>query len=149
MFRQKTSTFAYHTLVVTLVKTLKSTQKTIKLIGLNIKLDGFSVFTELCITTIEVQNILSSPKETAFILAVIFLAPLPTKVLSNHRSAFRLYRFAYSRYLYKRNHTLCDLLLLLFIRSVVSDSLQPVDCSMPDFPVLHYLPEQFVQTHIQ
>ena len=25
--------------------------------------------------------------------------------------------------------------------SVVSDSLQPHDCSMPGFPVLHYLPE--------
>ena len=28
--------------------------------------------------------------------------------------------------------------LLLFSHSVVSDSLQPMDCSMPGFPILHY-----------
>ena len=33
------------------------------------------------------------------------------------------------------------LLLLLLSRSVMSDSLQPMDCSMPGFPVLHHLPE--------
>ena len=37
--------------------------------------------------------------------------------------------------------------LLLFNCSVLSDSLRPLDCSMLDFPVLHYLPE-FAQTHI-
>ena len=31
--------------------------------------------------------------------------------------------------------------LLFFSRSVVSDSCDPVDCSTPGFPVLHYLPE--------
>ena len=36
---------------------------------------------------------------------------------------------------------------LLFSHSVVSDSLQPMDSSMPGFPVLHYLPE-FAQTHV-
>ena len=37
--------------------------------------------------------------------------------------------------------------LLLFSHSVVSNSLLPMDCSMPCFPVLHYLLE-FAQTHI-
>ena len=44
----------------------------------------------------------------------------------------------------------CKILLflfLLFCRSVISDSLQPHNCSMPGFPVLHHLPE-FAQTHI-
>ena len=36
---------------------------------------------------------------------------------------------------------------VLFNRSVVSNSLRPMDCSTPGFPVLHYLPE-FVQTHV-
>ena len=40
-----------------------------------------------------------------------------------------------------------SLLLLFFSHSVVPNSLGPIDCSMPDFPVLHYLPE-FAQTHI-
>ena len=35
---------------------------------------------------------------------------------------------------------------LLFGCSVVSDSCDPIDCSMPSFPVLHCLPE-FAQTH--
>ena len=35
-------------------------------------------------------------------------------------------------------------MLLLFSRSVVSDSLWPMDCSMSGFPVLHYL-TQFIQ----
>ena len=39
------------------------------------------------------------------------------------------------------------MLLLLFSRSVVSDSLKPMDCSMPGFPVLRYLPE-LAQTHV-
>ena len=34
-----------------------------------------------------------------------------------------------------------------FSRSVVSDSLQPMDCRTPVFPVLHHLPE-FSQTHV-
>ena len=34
-----------------------------------------------------------------------------------------------------------------FSRSVVSDSLQPTDCSMPGFPVHHQLPE-LAQTHV-
>ena len=38
--------------------------------------------------------------------------------------------------------------LLLFSRSVVSDSLQRMDCSTPGFPVLHHLPE-LAQTHVQ
>ena len=37
--------------------------------------------------------------------------------------------------------------LLLFSRSVMSDSLQPMDCSTPGFPVLHHLLE-FAQTHV-
>ena len=37
--------------------------------------------------------------------------------------------------------------LLLFSCSVVSNSLWPVVCSMPGFPILHYLPE-FAQTHV-
>ena len=36
---------------------------------------------------------------------------------------------------------------LLFSCWVVSDSLQPMDCSTPGFPVLHYLLE-FAQTHV-
>ena len=35
----------------------------------------------------------------------------------------------------------------LFSRSVVSDLCDPTDCSMPGFPVLHYVPE-FAQTHV-
>ena len=38
-------------------------------------------------------------------------------------------------------------LLLLFSCLVVSDSCDPVDCSTPDFPVLHYLWE-FFQVHV-
>ena len=37
--------------------------------------------------------------------------------------------------------------LLLFSRSVMSDSLQPMDCSMPGFPALHHLLE-LAQTHV-
>ena len=37
--------------------------------------------------------------------------------------------------------------LLLFSCSVVSDSLWPMVCSTPGFPILHYLPE-FAQTHV-
>ena len=36
---------------------------------------------------------------------------------------------------------------LLFSRSVVSDSLQPMDCSTPGFPALHHLTE-LAQTHV-
>ena len=36
---------------------------------------------------------------------------------------------------------------LLFSCSVMSNSLHPMDCSMPGFPVLHYLPELAV-THV-
>ena len=36
---------------------------------------------------------------------------------------------------------------MLFSCSVVSNSLWPMDCSMPAFPVFHYLPE-FAQTHV-
>ena len=36
---------------------------------------------------------------------------------------------------------------LLFSSSVVSDSLQPMDCSMPGFPVLHHLLE-LAETHV-
>ena len=41
---------------------------------------------------------------------------------------------------------LFSVLLLLFSHSVMSNSLKPMDCSMPGFPVLHYIPE-FAQTH--
>ena len=37
--------------------------------------------------------------------------------------------------------------LLLFSRSVMSDSLQPMDCSMPGFPALHHFLE-LAQTHV-
>ena len=37
--------------------------------------------------------------------------------------------------------------LLLFGHSVLSDSLQPMDCSTPGFPVHHHLPE-LPQTHV-
>ena len=37
--------------------------------------------------------------------------------------------------------------LVQFSRSVVSNSLQPMDCSMPGFPVHHQLPEP-TQTHV-
>ena len=36
--------------------------------------------------------------------------------------------------------------LLLFSHKVVSDSVTPINCSMPGFPVPHYFPE-FAQTH--
>ena len=36
---------------------------------------------------------------------------------------------------------------IVVVHSVLSDSLQPHDCRMPDFPVLHYLPE-YVQTDV-
>ena len=40
-------------------------------------------------------------------------------------------------------------LLLLFRCSVVSNSCEPMDCSMPSFPVLHYFPNSlFAQTHV-
>ena len=35
----------------------------------------------------------------------------------------------------------------MFSFSLISDSLHPMDCSMPGFPFLHYLPE-FTQTHV-
>ena len=38
-------------------------------------------------------------------------------------------------------------ILLLFSHSVMSDSLCPMECSIPVFPVLHYLLE-FPQTHV-
>ena len=40
-----------------------------------------------------------------------------------------------------------SLLLLLFSHSVLSNSLWPMDYSMPGFPVFHHLPE-FAQTHV-
>ena len=40
-----------------------------------------------------------------------------------------------------------SLLLLFFSHSVVPNSLGPIDCSMPDFPVLHHLPK-FAQIHV-
>ena len=40
-----------------------------------------------------------------------------------------------------------EALLVQFSCSVVSDSLQPMDCSMPGLPVHHQLPE-FTQTHV-
>ena len=40
-----------------------------------------------------------------------------------------------------------QLTLLLFTRSVVSDSLRPMDCSTPGFPVLHHPPE-LAQTRV-
>ena len=43
--------------------------------------------------------------------------------------------------------TYIDSLVLLFSHSVVSDSLPPIACSTPDFPVLQYLPE-FAHTHV-
>ena len=42
---------------------------------------------------------------------------------------------------------ICYIVELLFIHSVVSDSLQAMDCSTPGFPVLYHLPE-LVQTHV-
>ena len=36
---------------------------------------------------------------------------------------------------------------ILFSHSVMSDSLQPLDCSTPGFPVLHYLLE-FAEIHV-
>ena len=41
---------------------------------------------------------------------------------------------------------LFSVLLLLFSYSVMSISLKPMDCSMPGFSVLHYIPE-FAQIH--
>ena len=41
----------------------------------------------------------------------------------------------------------CEVYLLLFSRSVMSDSLQPMDCSTSGFPVLLHLPE-LAQSHI-
>ena len=37
--------------------------------------------------------------------------------------------------------------MLLFSHQVMSDFYNSIDCSTPDFPVLHYLPE-FTQTHV-
>ena len=37
--------------------------------------------------------------------------------------------------------------LLSFSGSVMSNSLNPMDCSMPGFPVLHHRPE-LAQTHV-
>ena len=41
----------------------------------------------------------------------------------------------------------CTIYMLLFSRSVMSDSLRPMDCSMAGLPVLHHLLE-FAQTHV-
>ena len=41
----------------------------------------------------------------------------------------------------------CSSLLLLFSHPVVSDSLQPMDCSTPGFSVPHHLPK-FAQVHV-
>ena len=48
--------------------------------------------------------------------------------------------YEFGRYLYVT-------MLLLFSRSVVSDYLQPNDCSMLGFPALHHLPE-LAQPHV-
>ena len=45
------------------------------------------------------------------------------------------------------NHRSPILGLLLFSRSVVSNSFQPLEASTPGLPVLHHLPE-FAQTHV-
>ena len=41
----------------------------------------------------------------------------------------------------------CFRYLLLFSRSAESDSLWPMDCNTPGFPILHYFSE-FAQTHV-
>ena len=37
--------------------------------------------------------------------------------------------------------------MLLFSHSLMSDLCNPMDCSTPGFPVLHYLPE-FAEIHV-
>ena len=44
-------------------------------------------------------------------------------------------------------HSIASIPLLLFSRSVVSESLQPINCSLSGFPVLHHLLE-LAQTHV-
>ena len=50
------------------------------------------------------------------------------------------------RLFYKNKHS-SPFLLFLFSCQVMSDSCDPMDSSIPGFPVLHYLPE-FAQTHV-
>ena len=48
---------------------------------------------------------------------------------------------------FRRQETINRGLLLLFSRSVVSNSCSPMDCSTPGLPVPHHLPE-LTQTHV-
>ena len=65
--------------------------------------------------------------------------PIPT--YSNHRWAISVYLFAHSL----TRPVLVDLIWLVVVRCSVAQSCptlcDPMDCSMPGFPVLYYLPE--------
>ena len=54
-----------------------------------------------------------------------------------------------NKFLLLISHPACDILLwsVQFSRSVLSDSCDPMDCSTPDFPVHHQIPE-LTQTHV-
>ena len=47
----------------------------------------------------------------------------------------------------KKNVVLFDIFVAIQLLSCVRLLCDPTDCSMPGFPVLHYLPE-FAQTHV-
>ena len=50
-------------------------------------------------------------------------------------------------YTVTQDHFLCNYSSVQFSHSVMSNSLRPMDCSMPGFPVLHHLPN-LAQTHV-
>ena len=70
---------------------------------------------------------------------------LPTSVWSEEARAFQKNIFCFSDY--AKAFDCVDHSSVQFIRSVMSDSWKPMDCSMPGFPVHHQLPE-LTQTHV-
>ena len=70
---------------------------------------------------------------------------IPSLILWSYTST--LFSYSYQLLSFLSSSKFNSIIFLLLSHSAMSNSLDPMDCSMPGFPVLHYLPE-FAQTHI-
>ena len=71
----------------------------------------------------------------------------PWEISSSLWSLHRTWTSSLASGLQSHAHSFYVILMLLFSHQVVSDSHDPTDCSMPDFPVFHHLLE-FAQVHV-
>ena len=65
----------------------------------------------------------------------------------NNDEPYDLWSLHISTLMYNFLRFLSLVLFLAIVHSFVPDSLLPMDCSMPGFPIHHYLP-QFAQNHV-